>query len=123
MPSDLSAFHELLRRFQQLGGCSFVTVFKDCAEANAGHLSFPQKGTSIALDIPINDGTPRLIRELNAMVVDHGGRIYLAKDAFTSEAMFRKMYPKLEAFMSIRRRLDPEQTLSSALSQRLMGDR
>ena len=123
MPSNLEAYQELLRRFQQLGGCSFVTVFKDCGEANPGHLSFPQKGTSIALDIPINAGTPRLVRELNAMVLDHGGRIYLAKDAFTAEETFRKMYPRFEAFQAVRRRVDPEQRISSALSQRLMGDR
>ena len=100
-----------------------MTVFKDCGEANPGHLSFPQKGTSIALDIPINAGTPRLVRELNAMVLDHGGRIYLAKDAFTAEETFRKMYPRFEAFQAVRRRVDPEQRISSALSQRLMGDR
>ena len=123
MPSDLAVYRELLRRFQQLGGCSFVTVFKDCGEANPGHLSFPQKGTSIALDIPINTRTPRLIRELNAMVVDHGGRVYLAKDAFTAEDTFRKMYPRLDEFQAVRARVDPKQRISSAMSQRLMGDR
>ena len=36
-----------LELFRELGGCSFVTVFKDCGAAGEGLLSFPQ-----ARDLP-----------------------------------------------------------------------
>ena len=87
-----------------------------------GHLSFPQRGTSLALDIPIFPGVERLARELNAFVIANGGRIYLSKDAFTTEAEFRAMYPRFEEFQEVRRRYDPELRIQSALSRRLMGD-
>ena len=122
MPSDIDAYEELLRRFQQLGGCSFVTVFKDCGAQGQGHLSFPKPGTSVALDIPITRHTPHLVHELNALVLDHGGRVYLAKDAFTSARDFQKMYPRFEEWMETRRAHDPKGRIHSAMSRRLMGD-
>jgi FAD/FMN-containing dehydrogenase len=119
MPSDLGAYTEFIERFQSLGGCSFVTVFKDCGPAGPGMLSFPQEGTSLALDIPIGPDTQRLVDELNAFVVEHGGRIYLAKDAFTSKEHFRAMYPRLEEFLEVKRRYDPDNRFSSVMAERL----
>ena len=111
----------LLRIFQREGGCSFVTVFKDCGEEGQGHLSFPRPGTSLALDIPIfADGrTQRLCQALNDYVVAQGGRIYLAKDAFTTAEHFRQMYPRLPEWQEIRRRYDPDGRLDSAQARRL----
>jgi len=54
-------------------------------------------------------------------VVDHGGRVYLAKDAFTSREAFERMYPRLPEFRAVRDRGDPEHRLSSAQSVRLLG--
>ncbi len=122
MPSSVELYREFLARFRALGGCSFITVFKDCGPMGKGHLSFPQRGTSLALDIPIFPGVERLARELNAFVIANGGRIYLSKDAFTTEAEFRAMYPRFEEFQEVRRRYDPELRIQSALSRRLMGD-
>lgn len=124
MPSDADVYDAFLDRFQKLGGTSFVTVFKDCGDEGEGLLSFPRRGTSIALDVPIRslDETRRLVRELNAFVLDHGGRIYLAKDAFTTPDEFRRMYPQWERFQSIRDEWDPERRLRSAMSVRLLGD-
>jgi FAD/FMN-containing dehydrogenase len=124
LPSDLQVFATFVDRFQALGGTSFVTVLKDCGEQGEGLLSFPQRGTSLALDIPITsvEQTTHLVRELNAFVLDHGGRVYLAKDAFSTAEEFRRMYPRWEAFQAIRDRYDPERRLRSALSVRLLGD-
>jgi len=119
MPSDLEAYRTLLTRFQDLGGCSFVTVFKDCGPQGEGLLSFPKEGTSLAVDIPMGPHVPKLVDELNAMVVDHGGRIYLAKDAFTSAEHFRAMYPRLDGFLAVKRRYDPGGRISSVLAERL----
>jgi decaprenylphospho-beta-D-ribofuranose 2-oxidase len=121
LPRDGAVHEAYLRRFQDLGGCSFVTVFKDCGPVGEGLLSFPQEGTSLALDIPITSGTPALARELHAFVIDHGGRIYLAKDSYATPGEIRAMYPRLDAFLSVRETYDPDRTIGSALSKRLFG--
>ncbi|MEM6990772.1 MAG: FAD-binding oxidoreductase [Myxococcota bacterium] len=121
MPSSAELYREFLEIFQRRGGCSFVTVFKDCGEAGPGPLSFPQRGTSMTLDIPVKkDGsTQRLCAALDEFVVANGGRIYLAKDAFVAPDTFRAMYPKFEAWRAIKQRYDPEGRLRSAQSVRL----
>ena len=57
-----------------------------------------------------------------AIVIGQGGRIYLAKDAFTRPEHFRQMEPRLERFLEIRRKWDPQLKLKSAQSIRLFGD-
>jgi decaprenylphospho-beta-D-ribofuranose 2-oxidase len=123
MPSEVELYDRFLDHFQKLGGTSFVTVFKDCGEQGEGLLSFPKRGTSLALDIPIRsvEETAKLVRELNAFVIDHGGRIYLAKDAFTTQEEFRAMYPAWEHFERVRDEWDPQRRLSSAQAVRLFG--
>lgn len=124
LPRDVEVHKAFLARFQELGGHSFITVYKDCGDVGPGLLSFPQYGTSIALDIPIT--TPAriqaLVDGLNAFVIDHGGRVYLAKDAFTRVEDFAKMYPRLPEFVAVRDKWDPERRLVSAQSVRLFGD-
>lgn len=121
LPREVAVYREFLEIFQRGGGASFVTVLKDCAESGRGPLSFPQPGASMALDIPIRRKTRDLIERLNAFVIAHGGRIYLAKDAFTSPEQFRAMYPRLDEFEAVRREWDPDGRLESAQSRRLFG--
>ena len=40
---------------------SFLCVIKDCGPEGLGLLSFPKKGISIALDVPVRDGTQALV--------------------------------------------------------------
>lgn len=116
-------FRALLERFQGAGGASFVTVVKDCGEAGRGMLSFPLEGTSLALDVPMRgQATQRLVDALNEFALEHGGRIYLAKDALTRPEHFRAMYPRLDEWQAVRDKWDPEHSLRSAQSARLLGD-
>lgn len=118
---DGSLYAELLAIFRKHGGSSFVTVFKDCGGEGTGQLSFPKKGTSIALDIPLGnlDQIRKLCHEMNAYVIANGGRIYLAKDAFTTPDDFARMYPRLEEWKAVRRKYDPEGRIDSAQARRL----
>ena len=122
-----SAGHGAARRFLELltrrGGASMLCVIKDCGEEGPGLLSFPRTGISIALDIPIRDGTQSLVDALNELVIAEGGRIYLAKDAFTRPEHYRAMEPRLPEWTRIRRQWDPEGRLRSAQSVRILGDR
>jgi FAD/FMN-containing dehydrogenase len=118
-PGAARRFLEVLTR---RGGASMLCVIKDCGPEGVGLLSFPRPGISIALDIAITDETQALVDTLNEEVIRQGGRIYLAKDAFTRAEHFRAMEPRLPAFLAERRRWDPEGRLKSAQSVRLLGD-
>lgn len=112
-------FLDLLTR---LGAASFLCVIKDCGEEGEGLLSFPMPGISIALDVPVRRDTPAVVARLNECVIEEGGRVYLAKDAFTTAEHFRAMEPRLDAWLAVKRRYDPEGRLKSAQSERLFGD-
>jgi decaprenylphospho-beta-D-ribofuranose 2-oxidase len=99
---------------------SFLCVIKDCGPEGVGILSFPRPGISIALDIAVRKDTPDLIDALNECVIKEGGRIYLAKDAFTRAEHFRAMEPRIDEFQRIRRQWDPTGKLRSAQSMRLL---
>jgi FAD/FMN-containing dehydrogenase len=103
------------------GGNSFLTVVKDCGDQGDGLISFPHAGVSVALDIPIRKGTQAVIDALNEEVIACGGRIYLTKDGFTRPEHFRAMDPRLDAFLEVVKRWDPEGTLRSAQSERVFG--
>ena len=116
------ACREFLERLTKLGGASFLCVIKDCGEQGRGLLSFPLPGISIALDIPIRTNTQRLVDELNEVVIGLGGRIYLSKDTFTRPEHFRQMEgERLERFVEVKRRWDPNNKIRSAQGDRLFG--
>jgi FAD/FMN-containing dehydrogenase len=118
-----AVMHELLARMAEFGAASFLCVIKDCGAEGEGMLSFPMPGVLVALDLPIRDNTQQVVDALNEFVASAGGRIYLAKDAFTRADHFRRMEPRLDAWLAIRRRWDPTGSLRSAQSVRLFGDR
>jgi FAD/FMN-containing dehydrogenase len=112
------AFMQLVARH---GRASFLSVIKDCGPEGTGLLSFPMPGISIALDIPYDGTTQALVDEMNRLVIDQGGRVYLAKDALTRAGDFAAMEPRLPQFLGVRRAWDPETRIRSAQSVRLFG--
>jgi decaprenylphospho-beta-D-ribofuranose 2-oxidase len=120
LPSSVEVCRDFLLLFQKLGASSFVTVLKDCGEQGEGLLSFPKPGTTIAVDIPLSDPSEgaRMTEAFNEFVTGLGGRVYLAKDAFTRAEHLRSMYPRLSEWQAIRRRYDPEGRIQSALGKR-----
>lgn len=122
-----SAGRGAARRFLELlttrGGASFLCVIKDCGDEGRGVLSFPMRGISIALDIAVRADTRELVAALNELVIREGGRVYLAKDSFTTREHFSAMEPRLERFRRIRDAWDPHHRIRSAQSVRILGDR
>jgi FAD/FMN-containing dehydrogenase len=110
---------EVLQRVSASGRGSFLGVLKRFGNATAGLLSFPFPGYTLALDLPVNDGLVPFLSGLDAVVLSHGGRLYLAKDAVMTPDSFAAMYPRLDEFREIRARLDPENRLSSSLARRV----
>ncbi len=109
----------LLEAVGQAGAASFLAVLKWMGRDGAGLLSFARPGFTLALDIPARAGAGALLRRLERLTLDHGGRVYLAKDSTLSPAGMAAMYPRLAEFQAIRARLDPGGRFSSDMSRRL----
>ena len=119
---DLSRHRRFLNLLQSHRAPVYICVIKDCGPEGKGMISFPKPGVSYALDLPVRPDTQSLIDALNEFVIAESGRIYLAKDAFTRAEHFRAMEPRLDAFLQVRRKWDPQYRLRSAQSVRVFGD-
>ena len=109
----------VLRRIAKAGKGSFLSVLKQFGAGNQNLLSFPMAGYTLALDFKFENDLLPLLDELDRMVLDHGGRLYLAKDARMSEASFKSGYPNWEQFMEIKAKYDPNTVFASLQSRRL----
>jgi len=112
-------FRQALERIVTSGHLSCLNVLKRFGPGNPAPLSFPMPGWTLTVDLPIEDGLERLCDALDELVVGAGGRVYLAKDSRLSAAMFRRMYPRLDDFLAVRRRVDPDGLFNSDLARRL----
>lgn len=104
--SALAALDELLAVVAESGLSVSLAVGKWFgARSSPGLLSFPLAGFTVSLDFT-NRGssTRRLMGTLDTIVAGCGGRLYPAKDASMSAALFADGYPKLESFAQ---QLDP----------------
>lgn len=113
------ALGEAVKRIVASGHASFLAVLKRFGPGNAGVLSFPMAGWTLALDLPASSDLGRLLHDLDDIVVSARGRVYLAKDARTPPDTLERMYPRLEEFRALRRKIDPSGVFVSDLARRL----
>lgn len=98
---------------------SFLAVIK-YHRTGKGYLTFPVKGYSIALDFPNTRQVRAILPQLDRWVADHGGRIYLAKDAMLNPELFYVMYGQnAHEWRRIVNELDPDAKFTSLMSDRL----
>lgn len=116
--SSREGVRKVLAACEAAGHGTLLTVLKRFGSGR-GMLSFPIEGYTLAVDMAMRSDLPALLRRLDDIVVDLGGRVYLAKDAFLGQSAFRAMYPRWEEWMAIRDRIDPMRTLRSRMSARL----
>ncbi|ADH86452.1 FAD-binding oxidoreductase [Desulfurivibrio alkaliphilus] len=110
---------QILQKISASGMGSFLAVLKLYGPANKNYLSFPLEGYSLALDFKMQPGLVELLAELDQLVVEYRGRVFLAKDATTGRESFEKGYPNVERFRALRRSLGLNQVFNSLQSQRL----
>ncbi len=121
LPKDSSydGLRDILDNISRRGKGSFLAVLKLCGAANDNYLSFPLEGYSLALDFKIEPGVFDLLNLLDEIVVQHGGRIYLAKDARVSRDVYEKGYPQIETFRALRQQYKMNEKFNSLQSRRL----
>lgn len=115
----LEGIGEVLQAVSAAGKGSFLSVLKKFGEGNSNLLSFPRAGYTLTLDFKWQKSLPALLDCLDEIVLAHGGRHYLAKDARMSESVFKQSYPNWEKFLEIKQRIDPEEVFASLQSTRL----
>jgi decaprenylphospho-beta-D-ribofuranose 2-oxidase len=102
------------------GHASFLAVLKRFGRESGGMLSFPTPGWTLTLDLPAGvRGLGELVADLDRRVLDAGGRHYLAKDATATPEVIRAGYPRLEEWLAVRRRCDPQGLWISDQARRL----
>lgn len=105
--NEHDAVKKLLGIISDRGEGSFLVVLKKFGSiVSPGKLSFPQVGTTLALDFPFRGkSTLELLDNLDKTVVEHGGAVYPAKDARMSPENFRQFFPNWTEFS---RYIDPK---------------
>jgi FAD/FMN-containing dehydrogenase len=122
LPTDSAreGLTKLLSRIEQSGLPTFLAVLKRFGPQEPGLLSFPAAGYTLALDLPMRGvALFELLDRLDEIVLDFGGRVYLAKDARLSAASFSKMYPRLNQWRQVKAEVDPDNRFTSNLAQRI----
>ncbi len=109
---------QVLESCSARGLASFLSVLKRFGPG-MGWLSFPFEGYTLTLDFPVAPGLFEFLDELDRLVLEAGGRLYLAKDARMSPATFRAMYPEFPRWLEVKRQVDPGDRFRSAMSRRL----
>lgn len=113
------SIREILYKIAHSGCNPFLNVLKKFGDNSGGILSFPKSGYTFAIDFPITRRLKAFTVELDRVVYEAGGRLYLGKDAYLTAEMFQKMYPEYKQFLVLKKKYDPNNVWQSDLSRRL----
>jgi decaprenylphospho-beta-D-ribofuranose 2-oxidase len=121
LPKEVSfaGLKQILAKIVEAGLGSFLGVLKLFGPENDNLLSFPEEGYTLAIDFKINRKLFPFLEELDRMVLEFGGRLYLAKDVRMSGETFRQGYPRWEDFVELRKRHALNRNFKSLQSKRL----
>lgn len=112
-------FKAIMRDIQASGHHSWLNVFKLFGPGNQAPLSFPIPGWNVCVDFRIKPGLNEFLNGLDRRVLEFGGRLYTAKDSRTCAEMFHAMYPRIDEWIAVRRKVDPSCIFASDMARRL----
>ena len=99
---------------------SYFTVAKRLGgRRSPGLLSFPRAGCTLSTQIPDGPDVIGVLRSFTEVVIDLGGRVYLAKDSCMTKKQLERMYPEIGQWREIVRTYDPRGLIQSDLARRL----
>ena len=111
--------HEILATVGRSGQAAPLAVLKLLGEGNDNWLSFPLHGYTLALDFRITKKLFKFLPALDDIVVRHGGRFYLAKDARVPRETFEAGYEHIDRFRALREQYRMNTKFNSLQSKRL----
>jgi len=117
--AGLQGVTEVLKAIAKSKRGSFLAVLKAFGKGNDNYLSFPMEGYTLALDFKIDAKLFAFLDELDRIVLDFGGRLYLTKDVRMSETTFKQSYANWQTFQSVRQQYGADQRFHSLQSLRL----
>jgi FAD/FMN-containing dehydrogenase len=123
-----AAYTEILRRCQLRGHVSYLGVFKR-HRPDPFWMTHSNDGWSLALDLAVTPATRASLwaccDELTRIVLEAGGRFYFAKDLVLGHQAMLEAFPtpQREAFLALKRELDPEELLQTNLWRRVFRGR
>jgi decaprenylphospho-beta-D-ribofuranose 2-oxidase len=112
-------------RYSQQHGCQplWCIIKKHCSDPYL--LSYQVDGFSLELNyqrrIDKEQTLKKVLQDMIAIVIEAGGRFYLAKDHFQTSVQYRKSVGDevVESFLQYKQRYDPEELLQSDLFRRV----
>lgn len=114
------ACHELLTRCQRQARPIYFAVIKRFGNLPvAGLLSFPLAGYTMSFQMGNSSANRQFLTAFTDILLELGGRVYLAKDSCIKAHQFSPMYPQLERWRRIVQDVDPENRINSDLATRL----
>jgi decaprenylphospho-beta-D-ribofuranose 2-oxidase len=119
MENGKAGLTQILQKIASSGKGSFLAVLKVFGKGNSNYLSFPMEGYTLALDFKWEKDLLPFLESLDAIVAEHNGRHYLAKDARIATDVFHKGYPEWQRFSEIRQRYCANKHFNSLQSIRL----
>ena len=115
---SLEGMKTILTKIAESGQGSFLAVLKLFGKQN-DLISFPRKGYTLALDFAITPTLFDLLDELDKIVLDYSGRLYMTKDVRMSARMFQEGYQNAEKFIQKKKKFDKHNKFQSLQSKRL----
>jgi decaprenylphospho-beta-D-ribofuranose 2-oxidase len=103
----------------ETGHVSALNVLKRFGDGNPAPLSFPMRGWTLCVDLPVRPGLHELCEELDELVLGAGGRHYLAKESRATPSVIERGYPRLDEWRKVRAAVDPHGVFASDMSRRL----
>ena len=83
---------EILNLLEKNNSGSFLVVLKLFGKKSDGTLSFPIEGYTLTMDFPVTKKNLLLMNEVDNIILEYGGKVYLAKDSRMKAEVFSKMY-------------------------------
>lgn len=110
---------KIMNAINSKGLGSFLAVLKIFGKQD-DLISFPMEGYTLALDFPVRKGLFTFLDELDKIVLEYGGRLYMSKDARMKPEILRAGYKHLPRFLDILKKYNPDSCIKSEQSDRLL---
>jgi decaprenylphospho-beta-D-ribofuranose 2-oxidase len=100
---------------------SFLSVLKLFGKQDENYIRFPMEGYTLAMDFKINPSVWKFLDEMDKLILQFGGRLYLTKDVRMKKDMLIQSYPESENFISKINLLDENHKFRSIQSERIIS--